>query len=166
MKRAAVFALALMTTAWLGACTSEPEGPTVKTPVVDEGRITQAKVAGRDLPFFTFSGRLDPKDAEFVAARISYSITGDLHNGGKLISPITMDAEYVARLHQLRYISDATHDHDLEVHLNQEDSKTAFIWEIDYKAPGTDKVFTATSPLYETDHGDIVSADLAREIKG
>ena len=117
------------------------------------------------MPFFTFSARLDEKEAEFVAARIAYSISGDLHSGGQLIDPVTKDADYVTRLHQLRFISDATADQALEQHLSAPDAKVAFFWEIDYRSPDGGETSTTRSALYETDTDDIVSANLAREIQ-
>ena len=163
MKRIA--GLALGCALLLSACSGGGEEPTVNPPTIDQGRITMATVAGRDLPFFTFSGRLDPKDTEYVASRVLYSTTGDLHSGGKLVDPKTLEGTYVAKLHQLRHISDNTKDHALEATLNGEDARIAFIWEVDYKAPESETVMTTQSVLYETNHRDIAAANLAREIR-
>ncbi len=150
-------------------CSSGPAEPDVKAPRVEEGRITTAVIAGRDLPIFTFTGGLQIKEGVVVGQRVIYSRTGDLYKrgGGKvdLIDPVTIDADYVTRLHQLRYITDKVKDRELEEYFNSDAARVAFRWEVDYKAKDGTDVYTHSSVVYETKHADIKAADLAREIK-
>ena len=149
---------------WI-ACTGGSFEPEVKAPNIDEGRITLAKVAGRDLPFFTFTSRVLESKAEVVAARLAVSTTGDLHSGGELTSAQTLEAQFIAKHHQLRFITDAVKNKDLETTLNEDDAEVAFRWEIDFTGPESDTVHTTKSVIYKTNHKDIAAANLAHEIK-
>ncbi len=167
MKKVAVLVAAC--SLLMAACVGGPSEPEVKAPTVSEGRVTAAKIAGRELPIYTFTGVLKNDKAEIGDIRVIYSISGDLYKreGGKveLISPVTLQAQLVKRLNQLRYITDKVKDHDLEAHFEEDGAKIAFFWEVDYKAPGGQETHTYRSIVYETDIKDITRHDLGREIK-
>ena len=168
MRKVALFGLAL--SFLVSACTVEDASKNVKPPKLDEARMHAAVIAGRELPIFTFTGRVDPKDSEIVGVRVEYSITGDRYtsSGGsvELVSPVTLEAQYIERLHNVRLITDTAKNKDLETYLSADDSEIAFRWHIDYQPDGAEAPSTETTGVYETDKDSIDSHDLATEVRG
>lgn len=168
MKKIALLAaLASMT---LVACLNTATGPTAKAPKITEGRATMAKIGGRPLPVFEFSGKVDDEDNKILGARVSVSITGALYKssetGYNLVEPQALEAEYIANVSQVRATVDPAKLEALATHLNGETATVAFQIEVDWTAPDSTEKQTTKSMIFESDHETISTAGLAKEIKG
>jgi hypothetical protein len=151
----------------LAACTSE--NTNAKAPKIGEGRATMAKIGGRPLPVFEFSAKVDDEDNKIVGARAFVSTTGALYKQGEqgyeLVEPKKLDAEYIANVSQVRATVDPAKEEALATHLNGDAAMVAFQVEVDWKAPDSEKVHTTRSIVFQSDHENISTAGLAKEIK-
>ena len=167
MKTAVLLAAACSLT--FAACLNTNTGPSVKAPRFSDARSTMAKIGGRPLPVFEFSGKVDDEDNKIVATRAFVSTTGSLYKQGEkgyeLVEPQALDAEYIANVSQVRVTVDPAKLEALATYLNDPTSSVTFQLEVDWQAPGSTETQTARSVVYETDHETIASAGLAKEIK-
>lgn len=142
---------------------------TAKAPKISEARGTMAKIGGRPLPVFEFSAKVDDEDNKIVGARVFLSITAPLYKSGEdtyhLIEPQTLEAEYVANVRQVRATVDPAKEEALATYLNGESAMVAFQVEVDWTAPESTEKQTTRSIVFETDHDNIASAGLAKDIK-
>lgn len=152
----------------VAACQAGDSGPKTKPPKIDEARVTSVEVKGRAM--YEFSGRVDPKGNKVVATRVFYA-TGDTPytkgaDGVTLNGAETREAEYLPAQRQFRYISASDNNTALESYFNDsEEGKTAFYFEIDYKAPDYEETFTEKSNVFTCDGDDIERKNLATEVK-
>jgi len=166
MKRTALVAAFCSFT--LAACLVD-SAPPAKAPKIGDGRATMAKIGGRPLPVFEFSGRLEAEGNKIVAVRAHVSTTGDLYRRGaegyELVEPKTLEGSYHANVGQVRSTVDPAKEEALATYLNGEGAKVAFQWEIEWTAPEATEVQTTRSIVFESDNANIASAGMAREIK-
>ena len=143
--------------------------PKVNEPKFSEGRATMAKIGGRPLPVFEFSAKVDDEDNKIVAARAYVSITGALYKRDgetyKLVEPQSLEAEYVANVSQVRATVDPAKEEALATHLNGENATVAFVLEVDWTAPDSTEKRTTRSMIFESDHENIATAGLGKEIR-
>jgi len=167
MKKAVL--LAALCSLTFASCLNTKTGPTAKAPKIGEGRATMAKIGGRPLPVFEFSAKVDDEDNKILAARAFVSVTGALYkqgeNGYALLEPKPLAAEYHANVGQVRSTVDPAKEEALATHLNGDAATVAFQIELDWTAPDSTETQTTRSVIFESDHENIVSAGLGKEIK-
>jgi len=169
MKRVAL--LAALFALGVAACSGET-GPSVAPPKLTDGRVTMAKVGGRPIPVFEFNCVVSEKEATVVAARVMYATGPEGLKAAQgneppaLVAPKTLEGQYVASQHQLRATVDPSKMEELATYLNGPDAKAAFQWEVDWKAPDSDKVYKQRSPIFTTTNDNITGAGLATEVPG
>lgn len=169
MKRVAV--LAALCALVIAACAGEEEA-SVSPPRLTDGRVNMAKVGGRPLPVFEFNCVVAEKEAKVVAARVLYATGPDAFKPAQgnerpaLVAPKTLEGQYVASQHQLRGTVDPAKMEELATYLNGPDATVAFQWEVDWKAPDSEKVFKQLSSIFTTDNATIAAAGLATEVPG
>lgn len=153
----------------LSACLGEA-GPKAKAPKITEGRATMAKIGGRPLPVFEFSAKVAEEENKIVGARALVSITSPNYKsagdeGYQLVEPKTLEAEYVANVHQVRATVDPAKEEAMASYLNEDSATVAFQIEIDWTAPNSTEKQTTRSVVFSTDHETIAGAGLGKEIK-
>jgi len=168
MKKVAI--LAALCSLTMTACLNTKTGPSAKAPKITEGRATMAKIGGRPLPVFEFSCKVEDNENKIVGQRAFVSTSGSLYKHGadgsyELVEPKSLEAEYIANVGQVRATVDPAKEEQLATTLNGDAAQVAFRFEVDYKAPDSDKVETVRSLIFESDHDNISTAGLGKEIK-
>lgn len=152
------------------SCINTKTGPNAKAPKITEGRATMAKIGGRPLPVFELSAKVEDNDNKIVGQRAFVSISGALYksngkDGYDLVEPKQLDAEYIANVGQIRATIDPAKEEALATHLNGDSSQVAFQIEIDWTAPDSTEKQTTRSVIFTSDHENIATAGLGKEIK-
>src|SRR5690349_14935049 len=167
MKKALLFA-ALCPLVFV-SCINTKTGPSAKAPKITEGRVTMAKIGGRPLPVFEFSAKAEDNDNKIVGQRAFVSISGALYksngkDGYDLVEPKQLEAEYIANVGQVRATVDPAKEEALATFLNGDASQVAFQIEIDWTAPDSTEKTTSRSVIFTSDHDNITTAGLGKEI--
>lgn len=169
MRRVAMFAALCALVAV--ACSGEKE-PSVNPPKLTDGRVNMAKVGGRPIPVFEFNCVVREGEAKIVGARVMYATGAEGFKaaagseGPSLVAPKTLEGQYVASQQQIRGTVDPAKLEELATYLNGPDSKVAFQFEVDWKAPDDEKVYKHHSSIFTTDNATILGAGLATEVRG